>query len=486
MPFKSKRKMQSLCGSCKRRFIKSNDTECLNCNNTVVTPSLVSAADTIVEQNKICMQNSIEVETVNEDSDSEDQLNAMYCLDDSFDVIDMFGERANLPRPCIANYKNPVHKLNNNTQVNNMNVTDVALNDSEEDEAEESSMSDEHYIHNAIEDCSMVSTTENPMSETSTIKSEDLTLSCCENCHRKQQPLQDQASDIYGMKIIEPCLLQVNRCYRLFCTISRKDFTPAEKEHGKDVNLCITCKTYLLSEETDNSSRMVWPAYLWSLLTDKNLAEKQASKLWSLIPSGWRSWWIDELKTKFGHAYNHITLSSHLCLTRDVTSPMSTLKGAIKKGKLLEIKDACDEHLYPLVKCPWGCTEYYHKSHMVNFDAFIDLIFNTTMLKKMKRKKNCDVKGVLPDFLTSTKIEYLLNAEEWPILPSLVIDEEKGLQLLVCRNHEYGEKGRMIHVPSNPTGWLASKTTDNLAPAVVSCRQIKPVRANKYSTTYSM
>ena len=59
----------------------------------------------------------------------------------------------------------------------------------------------------------------------------------------------------------------------------------------RSICLCRQCDNFLVSESNDiiaKSSGNVWPAFIYSTLTDENVISSYRSKVWQLIPELWR------------------------------------------------------------------------------------------------------------------------------------------------------------------------------------------------------
>ena len=80
----------------------------------------------------------------------------------------------------------------------------------------------------------------------------------------------------------------------------------------------------------------------------------------------WRHWWIDHLKHSFPTVYGTITLSTPAPTFKDCTIEMHAFHRDIDfssddKKSMVNLRDASNRYLMPLITCPYGCTEYLHK-----------------------------------------------------------------------------------------------------------------------------
>jgi hypothetical protein len=96
------------------------------------------------------------------------------------------------------------------------------------------------------------------------------------------------------------------------------------------------------------------------------------------------------------------------------------------------------------------------------------------------------LKGSHDDYVDVSREICLLMNPVWRVMPSIAFDEEKGPSVLVCRNHKGGSVLDYIHVPTHPVTTLPTRFADQLAPAVVQSRVIRPMRVQKYSISFQM
>jgi len=58
-------------------------------------------------------------------------------------------------------------------------------------------------------------------------------------------------------------------------------------------------------------------------------------------------------------------------LMKDVMIKRECVKHDLEVNRAATIRDTLNDHYYPLVKCPWGCTEYHVKCSHVEFDILL-------------------------------------------------------------------------------------------------------------------
>ena len=97
--------------------------------------------------------------------------------------------------------------------------------------------------------------------------------------------------------------------------------------------------------------------------------------------------------------------------------------------------------------------------------------------------------GIRSDYIKHNIIDYFSgrdNFDDWEIQPSLCFNADGKLKVLTCSNHDDGDAGKYLHLPKNPYGVLTSSKSDELAPAVIRPRILKPIKRKKFSNIYSM
>jgi len=112
-----------------------------------------------------------------------------------------------------------------------------------------------------------------------------------------------------------------------------------------------------------------FPALMWKVLLNNRLMEKHGDYLWSLVSARWRPWWIQSAKRY--SRLSDIMVDYPKSLIKDVTIKREHVKHDLEVNRAAIIRDTLNDHYYPLVKCPWGCTEYYVKCSHVEFDILL-------------------------------------------------------------------------------------------------------------------
>jgi hypothetical protein len=218
---------------------------------------------------------------------------------------------------------------------------------------------------------------------------------------------------------------------------------------------------------------------IWQWLKAVDIQQTHGNLIWSLIPYQWRFWWHSAVNEVL---HIDVDVQQPANMLTDVTDKKNQLEKAIKKKLLKPLMDAVDEHMFFCVKCPWGCTEVYHKTGYLRIDVVVARLFGTKLLsnkcatgnilQEIQRKVN----GIREDFLERTQDDCILYNPEWRILPSVSILKDGAPYVLTCRYHRKGSSSIYIHPPKNPISTTSSQVGNRLAPAVVSTRTVKPMK----------
>jgi hypothetical protein len=502
MPFLSKRKQvpsQALhCQHCRKGFIQAGSLFCSQCYSSCHpcqaqlegTESWCGPSEDARKKQKHAglgwgdnSEPTPTVETVDYDSDCEGTV--VTPASNHANIIDMFGhmlfEAAGQPLP--SSERNP-NSQNTYSRDGSSNQTDTEQQPpTHHGTANNTQQQEQHgetrggVGHHAAQQ----QTSQTPNG-----------ILLCDNCHRKQpraiHPELTAEDGVYELGI-SSCDVARNSLRRKFCNLRASHTDRQRRRNTIRASLCLLCAQYLLSQLSINNMNIVWPAMMWSWLTSVPLSNQHGPQVWSLIPHKWRTWWLDEAQ-QHNPVLAEVTMLHPLSAFKDVTVESNELRSAIKGGILAELKQKVDEHVQPLVKCPWGCTEFYHKTGTVSLDVTVARCFGVSGLKSvtgnMPKAIQKQVLGIRDDFLHARDDDLYLWNPEWKIKPSIFLSVENGPVVLTCREHIGGGKGRYLHPPLNPHGSLPSRLGDQLAPAVVRPRTIKPVKAHKFSHTFQM
>ena len=291
---------------------------------------------------------------------------------------------------------------------------------------------------------------------------------CCRNCFREQtELLRVCCGEIRGRRGL---------CRKHYCNFSFYELP----SHGDAVWICLDCRAYLFE---GGSCQVYWPAMVWKFLTHSGINELMLTMSlrdrWSLIPQKWRHWWINQ----FRKYEQHVEIDEPSALFYDVSYEYHDFMGAIERLKWRELGEAMDKYIaYPGVRCPWGCSEFLHRTNLLSLESFLWSRSNCCFSVYSVAKKNSGwTKGIREDFPSSVTI---LENPEFQCQPSIIFCHEKGPVILACREHSSKTTSRFIHVPRNPTGSLYMDGGNRYAPVSINSRCLRKGKIHAYSDTF--
>ena len=309
----------------------------------------------------------------------------------------------------------------------------------------------------------------------------------CHNCHRVQTVDDDSTTNHqYRLDLQERISDTLPKGTRKFKNVV------ASTRYVQTYTLCHQCNCHLQEVANNpnyNSFAYTWPGFVWYLLTDNSILEHYQSEfLWKLIPHQWRAWWLPSLKAKYPRLYAAITIELPKPIIIDRTDDLKEWNSTLSENVLPNIAKCCNKHLLPTVLCPWGCTEYLHKHGCIDLCSVIQKCLPKVQLCTTTRENFKKISTSRDDYIrlqSSDYEEWLLNPD-WKVMPTIVIDIEKGPMSLTCKDHNKGNAKYMLHTCRQPDHIIPAMRPDQLAPCVNRPRTVKPVKKSKFSTTYQM
>ena len=319
--------------------------------------------------------------------------------------------------------------------------------------------------------------------DNSSHRDESLTItadSCC-NCQRINDNPNFPLLEMYFVKKEQINFQRISSC-----------MNPSEQLD--EVLLCSECKVALTSVDVKKYKnwKYYWPAWFWKLIKKSFL--DQQYYVWHFIPKEWRPWWLMKV---YDDANNNNILLNDECeyYFTDITLEKDWFHRENEKKLAVTMRNIYNKHCVCTVRCPWGCTEFIYKTGTLRFDYVINKFFteskNTELFYKGEvDAKNFNFPNIVDKYIKCPRLDYLTLKDTIigkPILPSIAFIKDKGPCVLTCRYHNGGSSELYLHPPLNPINDnLCSIRSDQLAPAVVAPRSAKPMKLNKYSTTFQM
>ena len=195
------------------------------------------------------------------------------------------------------------------------------------------------------------------------------------------------------------------------------------------------------------------------------------------------------MKEKFPHVFGNISIQLPPPVFQDLTTSINERDADINSYFLSKLKSTTNKHLMPIVKCPWGCSEFMHKVGYLPIDIVYQRYIQKCSIKMITKSDlnlNENIISAREDYIygDDTTNLILFNPES-KNLPSIAFVNGRGPLVLTCAEHDNGTKERYIHTCS----WqhnLSSKYPDQLCQAVVNPRLLKPVKASKYSNSFQL
>ena len=298
------------------------------------------------------------------------------------------------------------------------------------------------------------------------------TTSICSNCKRRNN--EDSQHDLMFIRHERKEIIRRQKFRHVSCG-----------NDNERIILCKECSMYL----TNKNGRLyqyMWPSFFWTLFVDKEVMEKYEQIAWRFVPLTWRKWWLLSLRDL--DMYSNISVNFPPPYFKDHTENIRNFNNVMKKGNLTRIAETCNQLLYPIILCPWGCSEYIHRCGEICIDIMIQRFLplcHITMINDVLECRRCV--SCRDDYIRKSisKYETLLLNPRWVVFPSVAMN--KGPYILTCMSHNSGTLRKYLHIPRYPFEHnLPSKFGDQLSHAVINPRSIKPMKKSKYSNSYQM
>lgn len=253
------------------------------------------------------------------------------------------------------------------------------------------------------------------------------------------------------------------------------------QEHGMFCHLCFNYLTNRSEGRSEN--HLIWPAFFRKLMDEK---WRQIEFVWKFIPHQWRRWWIRYVQT-FQSSYR-ITLDFPRPMIEDVTLTKKTLDHMLSNLNCTtwsQLKHNWEKYnSIPIVRCPWGCSEFLSKVNFLPFDVFVETMLDESI---SKYTKNAGAKGSIGyrKDLMSKRVEILHNPS-WKCSLCIYVDTDSSPKLLCCRYHNERSQGQYVHPPTSPCGSLTFKGDNSFSQVVANPRTIKSFKLGKHTSSYHL
>ena len=155
-----------------------------------------------------------------------------------------------------------------------------------------------------------------------------------------------------------------------------------------------------------------------------------------------------------------------------------------------------EEVLLPLVLCPFGCTEFCHRSKYLDLDAVIQRYLQKVVLPLKSNTPYENVMSMSPFyFRNDVSYDALLYNEAWMIKPTIILTNI-GAKVLTCRHHGAkvingmnqpgGDKYLRLHPPLTPHHIIPAHQADQLSHIKTKPRIVQPTSRSHFVTTFAM
>lgn len=316
----------------------------------------------------------------------------------------------------------------------------------------------------------------------------------CSNCKRFQ--FDDAPDSLYRLDFHVVSSKDISQFGHPYQTIrQRKSDT-----NLCDYNLCDECYHFLVKKDRYDFEHM-WPAFFWRLLSNSYSPTFEPSRryfeiysaehLWELIPVTMRGWWINIVKGLYYQTeqpYSECTIDSPPSIFIDKTKQLQQFENDLSAGDVPSlIKTLNNESIMtPTVLCPFGCTDYCHRSKYIDLDVNIQYYLRKVVLPIKSRSKYVNVHSMSPHYFRKPQdYDTVMLNESWPILPTIIITDV-GAKVLTCRHHSGGDQYLRLYPPLTPHHNLSALQADQLSHVKATTRIAKPTRRFQNNTTFSM
>jgi len=124
---------------------------------------------------------------------------------------------------------------------------------------------------------------------------------------------------------------------------------------------------------------VVWPAMIWKWFSMESAVHQQGCRLWSLIPHLWHPWFLHSVH-ELHPAYTAVTLETPPCSFVDLTERRNVFQRALAMKQGAMLKNSCKQHLYAIVWCPLGESDYLHLCGSLPLDLIVNRLYGDSLL----------------------------------------------------------------------------------------------------------
>jgi len=166
----------------------------------------------------------------------------------------------------------------------------------------------------------------------------------CDNCHRKAMEQRNSSGQIDCDRSVRLRVVWLTsgafqrRASTMKFSAARAAATEVNpgyyKQKSVRMQLCQQCRNGLTIQPSMIVEKDIWPAMMWTWLTDRSLLRRFGSDLWKIVPAEWRRWWIRAVLDCIPQ-FHHVTVENPLPIFSDVTDRKENSKKVLRRCALL-------------------------------------------------------------------------------------------------------------------------------------------------------
>ena len=329
---------------------------------------------------------------------------------------------------------------------------------------------------------------------------------CCQNCNR-HNAVSDDPSSVYFFDLYKVYSDDISTQSPL-----RMVTSSSNRNDATELLLCTECMQFLHKYtlcKNNKSWEYCWPSFFWNLLTGSEAVSGtrfctvyEPSMLWRFIPETLRTYWRESLVNL--NAWEFIcTDTEPSSYFNDRTVDIEKFHCDIKSYTMKKTLSALDPNrnrrpgsplikpmMIPDVLCPWGCSEFAFRSEGIDACLIIQHHLPKVILNMplSSFEKFHLVDSSRYDFirLEEEEADYVLMNDDWPIRPTMMWQEGKGMLVCTCRHHGKAHtQRRLYNHPARKLCKLSSIYPDDISFAKLRPTSIRTVRKGKFNTSPS-
>ena len=128
------------------------------------------------------------------------------------------------------------------------------------------------------------------------------------------------------------------------------------------------------------------------------------------------------------------------------------------------------------VRCPWGCSEFLHRTNRLKLKDFLWYYLNYEMRCYQTPTGKHWTDSISPSYPSPCKI-----LEKFVCQPSIAMTED-GPVILSCRGHSEHSTDMYLHVPESPTGAIYTPNCNSFAPVAIRSRTNRNFKVSMLET----